>query len=61
MQEGKLLGHIVLADGIKIDLEHVKAIMKITIPRIKKKFSPLLGKIIFSDGLFITLQRFSSI
>ena len=60
MQEGKLLGHIVLADGIKIDLEHVKAIMKITIPGIKNKFSPLLGNSIFSYGLFLTLQRLSS-
>ena len=36
MQEGKLLGHIVSADGIKIDLEWVKAILKISIPRNKK-------------------------
>ena len=33
MQEGKLIGHIVSADGIKIDPERVKEIMKITIPR----------------------------
>ena len=36
MQEGKLIGHIVSADGIKIDPERVKAILKITIPRNKK-------------------------
>ena len=36
MTEGKLLGHIVFAEGIKIDLERVKAILKISIPRNKK-------------------------
>ena len=36
MIEGKLLGHIVSAEGIKIDPERVKAILKITIPRNKK-------------------------
>ena len=32
MQEGRLLGHIVLAHGIWIDPERVAAILKIGIP-----------------------------
>ena len=47
MQEGKLIGHIVSADGIKIDPERVKAIMKITIPRNKKEIQSFIGKINF--------------
>ena len=37
MTEGKLLGHIVSAERIKIDPERVKAILKISIPRNKKE------------------------
>ena len=47
MQEGKILGHIFSADGIKIDLEHVKVILKITIPRNKKYIQSFTGKINF--------------
>ena len=36
VQEGKLLGHFVSADGTRIDLERVKAILKISLPRSKK-------------------------
>ena len=36
MQEGKLMGHIISKEGIKIDLERVVAIPKIDIPRIIK-------------------------
>ena len=46
IQEGKILGHIVLADGIKIDPERVKAILKISLPRSKKDVQSFLGKII---------------
>jgi len=35
-EEGKLLGHIVSLEGIKIDPKRVKAIQKIYIPRNKK-------------------------
>ena len=44
MQEGKLLGHIISKDGIKIDPDKVKAIQKVEIPRNKRIFSLLLGK-----------------
>ena len=47
MQEGKLLGHIVSIEGIKIDQERVKAILKISIPRNKKGMESFLGKINF--------------
>ena len=37
MTKGKLLGHIIFGDGIKIDPRKVVAIQKIYIPRSKKK------------------------
>ena len=36
MDEGKLLGHIISKDGIRIDLARVKAIQLIDLPRNKK-------------------------
>ena len=36
LAEGKLLGHIISKDGIKIDPHRVDAIWKIAIPRTKK-------------------------
>ena len=47
MTEGKLLGRIVFAEGIKIDPERVKAILKISIPRNKKEIQSFIGKINF--------------
>ena len=47
VQEGKLLGHLILADGIRIDLERVKAILKISLPRSKKDVQSFIGKINF--------------
>jgi hypothetical protein len=47
MQEGKLLGHIVSRDGIKIDPKRVKAIDTINIPRNVKEIQSFLGKINF--------------
>ena len=37
MQEGKLLGHIISKDGIKFDLDRVKAILEVEIPRNKNE------------------------
>jgi hypothetical protein len=34
--EGKLLGHIIAKDGVKIDLERVEAIKRIPLPQTKK-------------------------
>ena len=42
-----MLGHIVSTDGIKIDPERVKEILKISIPRNKKEIQSCIGKIIF--------------
>ena len=36
LEEGKLLGHIISKDGIKIDPERVGAILKVVEPRSKK-------------------------
>jgi hypothetical protein len=47
MQEGKLLGHIVSRDGIKIDPKRVEAIDTINIPRNVKEIRSFLGKINF--------------
>jgi hypothetical protein len=47
MEEGKILGHIVSPEGIKIDPERVKAIQQIDIPRNKKSIQTFIGKINF--------------
>lgn len=45
--EGKLLGHIIFKDGIKIDLERVDAIQKIPLPHNLKSLQYFLGKMNF--------------
>lgn len=47
MQEGKLLGHIVSKDGIKVDPKQVEAIDMINIPINRKGIQSFLGKINF--------------
>ena len=47
VQEGKLLGHLVSANGIRIDPERVKAILKICFPRSKKDVQSFIGTINF--------------
>jgi hypothetical protein len=47
MKEGKLLGHIVYKDGIKIDPKRVEAIDTINISRNVKEIQSFLGKINF--------------
>jgi hypothetical protein len=53
MKEGKLLGHIVSAEGVKIDPSRVKEIQALSIPRSRKEVQYFLGKINF-------LRRFVS-
>jgi hypothetical protein len=53
MQEGKLLGHIVSAVGVKIDPRRVEAIQSLSLPRSRKEVQSFLGKINF-------LRRFIS-
>ena len=47
MEEGKILGHIVSHEGIKIDPERVKAIQQIDILRNNKSIQSFIGKINF--------------
>lgn len=47
LEEGKLLGHIVSATSVGIDLESVKEIQKLSVPRSKKDIQSFLGKINF--------------
>ena len=47
MQEGKLLGHIISKEGIKIDPERVTTIQKIDIPKTKKEIQSSLGQVNF--------------
>ena len=47
MEEGKLLGHIISKDGIKIDSERINAILKVEEPRSKKELQSLIGKVNF--------------
>ena len=47
LEEGKLLGHIISKDGIRIDPSRVEAIEKIDIPRIRKEVQSFIGKVNF--------------
>jgi hypothetical protein len=47
LKEGKLLGHIVTAEGLSIDPARVESVQKISIPRSKKGIQSFLGKINF--------------
>ena len=44
---GKLLGHIILGDGLTIDPERVKEILALTLPNHKKGLQSFLGRINF--------------
>jgi hypothetical protein len=57
MQEGKLLGHIVSRDGIKIDPQKVEAIDTINIPRNVKEIQSFLGKINFLRGFIPNFSK----
>jgi hypothetical protein len=47
MQEGKLLGHIILKEGIKTDPNRVEGILKIGTSHNKKEVQSFLGKVNF--------------
>ena len=47
LEEGKLLGHIISKDGIRIDPSRVEAIEKIDIPRSRKEVQSFIGKVNF--------------
>jgi len=47
LEEDKLLGHIVSAEGVKNDPARVQAIQILSIPRSKRDIQSFLGKINF--------------
>jgi hypothetical protein len=47
LRKGKLLGHIVSVEGVKIYPARVEAIQRLSLPRSKKDIQSLLGKINF--------------
>eukprot|EP00253_Pinus_taeda_P010676 PITA_10676 len=47
LEEGRLLGHIISKDGIRIDLERIQAILQIPYPRNTKELQGFLEKINF--------------
>jgi hypothetical protein len=53
MKEGKLLGHIVSSEGVRIDTSRVESILTLSLPRSKKEVQSFLGKVNF-------LRRFLS-
>ena len=47
LEEGKLLGHIISKDGIRINPERIQAILRVPYPRNIKEMEAFLGKINF--------------
>ena len=47
LQEGKLLGHIISEEGIKVDPKRIDGILKISHPRSLKELQSFIGKINF--------------
>ena len=47
LQEGKLLGHIIYEEGIKVDPKRIDGILKISHPRNLKELQSFIGKIKF--------------
>ena len=47
VSEGKLLGHIITKDGVKVDPQRVEAIKQVPLPQIKKALQSFLGQINF--------------
>jgi hypothetical protein len=47
VKEGKLLGHIVSTEGVRIDPSRLEAIQTLSLPRSRKEVQAFLGKINF--------------
>jgi len=47
LEEGKLLGHIISKEGIRIDPDRIRAILEVPQPRNIKELQAFLGKINF--------------
>jgi hypothetical protein len=57
--EGKFLGHIVSADGVKIDPARVEAIQKLSLPRSRKDIQSFLGTINFIRRFIVNFAEFT--
>ena len=57
LEEGKLLGHIISKDGIKIDLARVEAIGQIALPGNKKEVQSFIGKVNFLRRFIIDCAK----
>jgi hypothetical protein len=60
-KEGKLLGHIVSSEGVRIYPSRVEAIQTLSLPRSKKEIQSFLGKIKFLRRLisnFVELVKY---
>ena len=57
LEEGKLLGHIISKDGIRIDPARIEAILQIKHPRNIKELQAFLGKINFLRILISNLAE----
>jgi hypothetical protein len=55
--EGKLLGHIISKDGVKIDPERVETIKKVHLPQTKKSLQYFLGQINFVRRFILNLAK----
>ena len=52
MKEGKMLGHIISKDGIRIDPDIVNSIFKVEEPRSKKEIQSFIGQVILFDKVY---------
>lgn len=57
VDEGKLLGHIISKDGIKIDPARVEGILSISLPRNKKEVQSFIGKVNFLRRFIINCAK----
>ena len=57
MQEGRLLGHIISKDGIKIDPSRLVVVQKIDFPRNKMDLQSFLGKVNFLRRLITSFAK----
>ena len=57
LEEGKLLGHKISKEGIRIDPARIEAILNITHPRNIKELQSFLGKINFLRKFISNLEK----
>ena len=55
MTSGKLLGHIVSERGIEVDLDKIKVIQEMPIPKIEKDVQGFIGKLQYISRLIAKL------